>query len=772
MKHRVQLAPLGDVSEDREWDPAGSWGLDSSRARAFITASDDGTYDGDRGSRLPTARECWEQSVWLHTCIHKVASYGARQKVSLKRDAGSEILKHPALSLMYRPNPIMSRFELFYVTMAWMYLMGDAFWFLDNGTVTNGRATGLMTPQFIWAVSPVDVTPIPDLTARVPKLLGWRIMLANGYAFEAAPSEIVQFKFPNPFPHTTPWRGAAPLMTARMATANDIESARHNLKFFRNGARPMGVLEAEEDLKKVQRDQMLDAFEARHRNNPHRPALLTMGTKYHETQISNAEMELMEGRKFNRNEIAAAFNVPPVELGDMDQASYANANAQLSIMWRGTIIPGLDLVADAINQFLLKDDYFTGNIVTYFDLKNVEALKTDRKEEADLVNIYARLGVPMAMLNKKFELGLDHYEGDDVGLVDGLLVPLDTLINPPDPAPTTAPVPNADAPAATKAIDFATEVRNLIRHTRAPILRLTDGSNPLALARRERANSSAAVQTGQMTSLVSRIISMAGAFVRAGAALKGSAFDELLKDMLLVIEADKKTLKDFSEPFFRQATGVGIKDMNSLVSGSFSIDSPDVLAFIQSKTIRVTRIEDYQAELIRDAVAITFEEGGSYQDLYTDLQDVFNFTASRARMIARNEIADAASGGRFLTLKGEGVERHEWVAEIDERTRDTHAECDGAEAVVGEVFEITECRYPHDPDGPAEETIQCRCITLPIDDSGERKFALGSEERAANWTAFVRTWSPIKTAYQRRLKRMFKEERDIILAMVEEKKAA
>jgi uncharacterized protein with gpF-like domain len=54
-----------------------------------------------------------------------------------------------------------------------------------------------------------------------------------------------------------------------------------------------------------------------------------------------------------------------------------------------------------------------------------------------------------------------------------------------------------------------------------------------------------------------------------------------------------------------------------------------------------------------------------------------------------------------------------WVATLDDRTRDTHAEMDGQVVGMDEPFVSpsgAELMYPGDPNAPPEEVINCRCV--------------------------------------------------------------
>jgi len=63
-----------------------------------------------------------------------------------------------------------------------------------------------------------------------------------------------------------------------------------------------------------------------------------------------------------------------------------------------------------------------------------------------------------------------------------------------------------------------------------------------------------------------------------------------------------------------------------------------------------------------------------------------------------------ADGGRRRVVKT-------WIAREDEKTRLTHAAVDNTTVLVDDVFNVGgfPLRYPHDPFGPVQEVVNCRC---------------------------------------------------------------
>lgn len=96
----------------------------------------------------------------------------------------------------------------------------------------------------------------------------------------------------------------------------------------------------------------------------------------------------------------------------------------------------------------------------------------------------------------------------------------------------------------------------------------------------------------------------------------------------------------------------------------------------------------------------------------------------RARMIARTETIRASNAGSHELFRRMGAKRKSWSAVMDKRTRTTHEQAGIAYAeggnpgpiLMSETFTVGQARlmYPGDPNGTPEETINCRCVLLPV----------------------------------------------------------
>ncbi|MDY0144045.1 MAG: phage minor head protein, partial [Bacteroidales bacterium] len=87
---------------------------------------------------------------------------------------------------------------------------------------------------------------------------------------------------------------------------------------------------------------------------------------------------------------------------------------------------------------------------------------------------------------------------------------------------------------------------------------------------------------------------------------------------------------------------------------------------------------------------------------------------SSSKTIARTEVLSANNAGTVFGYKQSGVvEKKEWLATPDGRTRDSHSDMNGEVVLVDKDFS-NGLEFPGDPSGAPEEIINCRCTTIPV----------------------------------------------------------
>jgi SPP1 gp7 family putative phage head morphogenesis protein len=106
--------------------------------------------------------------------------------------------------------------------------------------------------------------------------------------------------------------------------------------------------------------------------------------------------------------------------------------------------------------------------------------------------------------------------------------------------------------------------------------------------------------------------------------------------------------------------------------------------------------------------------GESVTELAARVRSVYSDLSTwRATLIARTETVGGFNEASQITAKETGVvSGRVWLATGDDRTRDSHVDLDGYPVKgMGGTYP-NGCRFPGDPDGPPEETINCRCVEI------------------------------------------------------------
>jgi HK97 family phage portal protein len=96
--------------------------------------------------------------------------------------------------------------------------------------------------------------------------------------------------------------------------------------------------------------------------NSNKVAVLEEGMKYTPISISPEQAQFLETRKFQIDEIARIFRIPPHMIGDLDKSSYSNIEQQSLEFVKYTLDPWVSRWEQSMRRALLrpeeKKDYF------------------------------------------------------------------------------------------------------------------------------------------------------------------------------------------------------------------------------------------------------------------------------------------------------------------------------------------------------------------------------------------------------------------------------
>lgn len=164
--------------------------------------------------------------------------------------------------------------------------------------------------------------------------------------------------------------GYSPIAMAKNAIGMAIACEEYGAKFFANGAAPSGVLEHPGVIKDPQR--VRDSWQSTYGGtaNAHRVAVLEEGMKYTPISISPEQAQFLETRKFQINEIARIFRVPPHMVGDLEKSSFSNIEQQSLEFVKYTLDPWVIRWEQALSRALFTEEEKTSMFIKF----NLEGL--------------------------------------------------------------------------------------------------------------------------------------------------------------------------------------------------------------------------------------------------------------------------------------------------------------------------------------------------------------------------------------------------------------
>ncbi len=327
--------------------------------------------------------------------------YDIKTKTQLSLDS-------PVVRLFQRPNDNDSYFTYFEKSTLFLALYGETFWVMIDSA---GQRMGTTTlPGAMQVLIPTRMKETIDDFGIVKY---WTY--DTGRERKEIPAEkILHIKFPNPY---HPIRGMPPIQSARADVDSDYLAGRFSRSFFQNGANPGTVFTLPEDDESSdeQRKAFIKEWNQLHKGSSkqYKSAILNPGMDAKKVGLTQEEMDYVKQREFNAERILSVFGVPPPMAGFYEQATYGNVRTAKRIFWNETIKAYARRYESTLNNFFLPV-YYPATICK-FNFSDIDELKHDAKETAELVNIYANHGVPMNVLNDSFELPWEHQEGLDIG---------------------------------------------------------------------------------------------------------------------------------------------------------------------------------------------------------------------------------------------------------------------------------------------------------------------------------------------------------------------
>jgi len=388
---------------------------------------------------------------WVYAAVNRVAVTAAGAKLNVRRRQGeeeTEEINHPLEQLLEHPNPLDSRFSFLESLFGYLALTGEAYVWLN-------RAEEGAPPDELYILPTRQVRPHSDGRLNI-----------DGYEYYPGsadephflpPWQIMHVKRFNP---TNRLAGLSPVAVAQLAIRTDKAQADWNERNFgRYNARTPGVLAFPDPIADSTWERIKAEFYGdSDRNGATRQVMLMRnvgsGTpKWIPTAMNPAEMQFLESRQFNREEIYDIF-APGLAAMTAINATEATARTAKATFIDLTVWPLMVATAEAFTHAILPA--YGPNLVCGFDdirvtdralaLQEYRAYtqhltineaRQERKEKPLDGDFFDR--VPLVVLERLDSSALRTLLGDALGTAMPPAAP---------PAPAPAPASPASLPTA------------------------------------------------------------------------------------------------------------------------------------------------------------------------------------------------------------------------------------------------------------------------------------------------------------------------------------
>ncbi|GAB4573105.1 MAG: hypothetical protein Kow0077_14460 [Anaerolineae bacterium] len=295
----------------------------------------------------------YEHNAWVYVAVNRIAEAAALVPLQVYRRQGERrvaLNAHPAERLLAAPNPFLSGFDLIEQTVGALELTGNAYWFLAGDA--RGR------PAEIWPLRPDRVAVVPGERDHVH---GY-VYTIDGQHIPLEAVEVIHFRRWHP---RSDYYGLSALQAARLAIQSDDAMARWNRDTFSaDRAVPAGIVNVTEFVSDADFERLKREWRESYGGAERRTAFLRGGAvQWQGIGLSQQDVDFLNGRRFNREEIFHVFGIPPGMWSE--NATEANATIAERVFVERTLWPKLVRLAGKITAELLP--FWGGDLEAAFE---------------------------------------------------------------------------------------------------------------------------------------------------------------------------------------------------------------------------------------------------------------------------------------------------------------------------------------------------------------------------------------------------------------------
>jgi len=690
-----------------------SWLANIFRLKRAISTEMGLVFTGSQPQYIPTyytdiASGGFGKNEIVYACITAIVSSFAEAPLRVYRDKDWSVLPlHPLRKLIQNPNPFLSEYGLWEMSLIYLLLSGNLF-------IEKVRSASNKVVQ-LYPMRPDRVHIVPS---REEFIAGYLYEI-NGQKYPIRREDVIHIKFGHPL---NDYYGQSPVQANLRQIATDNEATDFTKVTLENrGIAPGLIIKTQEKLDEARLERLRSQLNTRFSGeNRGKAMFLQKDMDVQSVSLNMHELAFPDMRDVSESRICSAFRVPPIVIGlnvGLKRATFANYEEARKAFFQDTIQPLQNRVDDDINHGLVAD--FGGGVTCRFDISEVTALAGIRQQKWDNVK-QGVVGGWLTVNEARIEVGYPPVKGGDEFL-RGLAI-TSTEAVPVITSTKAVPIAAARAPGVslTKATPGSSGVG---------LLRSAIGRRARAEAFLNKIKDWAIKEFRQEGKDVMKLVRQYAPKGFTEAETK----DPLQQELFDLQELWTKRIgEDGSEILMLILIDAGLAAAAD-VGVTFELGNEAVQAFIKNYAYKFAEgISDTSVESVRAIILRAQTEGLSYAEMVDELTSTFKgWTESRAMMVARTETIRAGNRAAEEIWRLAGFKRKQWLTAGDP--------CDYCLAMQGKTADIGANFYeqgdsltplPKDPEDPPikpmvfnYEAIQapplhpnCRCCLVVADE--------------------------------------------------------
>jgi HK97 family phage portal protein len=354
-------------------------------------------------------------AVWA--CVRLLAETVGGLPVNCYRnnpDGSRELDNSHPLAVLFngKPNKYQNHVEFFETMTMQLALHGNAYAVIQK---TGGRIISLMPMM----AEQMEVTLLTDGSVVYRYVDG-----ANVTVF--APESIWHIKL-----MSNGIVGLSPLAYARTAIGVGIASEDRVKALAKNGFKPTGILTIDKLLKPEQRTAIRQQFADLAEGGDDPLRVLEAGMQYQQISMNPKDVQLLETRRFQIEDIARFFGVPSVLINDTSASTVWGSGVEQIVQgfYKLGLRPYLERYEASIkNNLLIPNDRSRFD----FEFDFAALLRGDEKTRFNTYKEAVLNGLKTINECRRIE-GLPSIEGGDIAYMQGQMTPITDLGRTPEP---------------------------------------------------------------------------------------------------------------------------------------------------------------------------------------------------------------------------------------------------------------------------------------------------------------------------------------------------